>query len=40
MDSHSDPGIEFMERDHTWCSTCGDYFGNLLYMEEHAAHDE
>lgn len=36
----SDPEIEWMERDHTWCETCGDYFGNELYEREHAEHDD
>lgn len=37
---HPDPEIDFMETHHTWCSTCGDYFGNKLYELEHADHDQ
>lgn len=34
-----DPEVDWMNEHHTWCSTCGDYFGNQLYEEEHADHD-
>lgn len=35
----SDPEIEWMDIHHTWCTECGDYFGNELYEREHADHD-